>query len=802
MAIDSTHHKAYVVHSGAEGTVSVVDLTTDTVTTTIEVGRYPFRVAVDEALDRAYVSNSSDQDMHTTSAIDTISEINTTTDTVVRTISGLFAPRGVAVDPTTHTLYAAEYLGGQDLAVIDPTTDPATIERTEILESRPWAVDVDPVRHRAYPTTLFGGTLSTVEGTTILSKTYGLTGPTNVTVDPATSTAYVVASNLDQVYALDLTDDDPTVTGPLGTTPGAGPSDVAVDPSTSTLFVTNLYDDTVSVLDRATGDLVATVPVGDAPVAVERDPATGRVYVLNGTARTISVIQAPVPQAITFTSTAPTDAEAGDHYTVTATGGGSGQPVTFSTDSTTCTVTPEGAVSLQHAGTCVVTADQAGAAEYLAAPPATQQVEVALQPTRIEVQLDDDDLAWDELAVAQTWSSDVPGLVQYYLDGEPYGEPQHVESPAGYTTLPDEIGSHVLGDHEVSATLTPTDSTTYATSTDSTTFTVSRIPTVTHLVLTPDALTATVSRAQQGYLLPTGSVRFFVAGEEVGDAPLLDGVATLAGRLETGDSRRVTAVFDDQDAFAGSTDSTARANPVITATRSSSAGSRHGWHRTPVTVTFHCRTAGAPLTAPCPARVTLSRSGADQTVTRMVMAQDGGVATVESRPVSIDRVRPTLRLTGVRHGATYFAGGPTAHCRVTDGLSGPAGCTVSHHRHGSRLVWVARATDRAGNLTTRRVVARSVAVWIDGARVRDGLPVVRAGRTYTVLVAATRRPHYVYAAPAPHRPYGGGVAFERIGKQRWALGVTFTRSMTGHARWNIGTRIGARTTVTTVRVVR
>lgn len=79
---------------------------------------------------------------------------------------------------------------------------------------------------------------------------------------------------------------------------------------------------------------------------------------------------------------------------------------------------------------------------------------------------------------------------------------------------------------------------------------------------------------------------------------------------------------------------------------------------------------------------------------------------------------------------------------------------------------------------------------------------VHRGRTYTVLVEAATRPRYVCASPTPRPPAGGGIPFERIGKNRWALGVTFTHSMRHYSWWNIGTRVGTHTTVTTVKVVR
>jgi outer membrane protein OmpA-like peptidoglycan-associated protein len=79
------------------------------------------------------------------------------------------------------------------------------------------------------------------------------------------------------------------------------------------------------------------------------------------------------PQAIIFTNTPPTAASVGSSYSVTATGGASGNPVTYSVDGSStsgCTVNATtGLVTMSApAGTCVIDANQAGNATYSAAP--------------------------------------------------------------------------------------------------------------------------------------------------------------------------------------------------------------------------------------------------------------------------------------------------------------------------------------------------------------------------------------------------------------------------------------------------
>ncbi|MBO9521623.1 MAG: hypothetical protein J7518_08810 [Nocardioidaceae bacterium] len=92
----------------------------------------------------------------------------------------------------------------------------------------------------------------------------------------------------------------------------------------------------------------------------------------------------PGAQAITFTSTAPGNAKVGGStYTVTATGGASGNAVTFSSGSpSVCTVSGS-TVTFVGAGTCVVNANQAGNADYLAAAQVQQSFGVTKQDQTI-----------------------------------------------------------------------------------------------------------------------------------------------------------------------------------------------------------------------------------------------------------------------------------------------------------------------------------------------------------------------------------------------------------------------------------
>jgi len=94
--------------------------------------------------------------------------------------------------------------------------------------------------------------------------------------------------------------------------------------------------------------------------------------------QTVPVNAKLIPQAIMFTSTPPSPGVVGGSYTVTASGGGSGNPVTFSIDprsGSACSISGS-AVTFTGPGSCVIDANQAGNANYQAAPAAQQTVTV------------------------------------------------------------------------------------------------------------------------------------------------------------------------------------------------------------------------------------------------------------------------------------------------------------------------------------------------------------------------------------------------------------------------------------------
>jgi hypothetical protein len=89
-------------------------------------------------------------------------------------------------------------------------------------------------------------------------------------------------------------------------------------------------------------------------------------------------------QTVQFTSAAPAASEGGATYTPTATGGGSGEAIVFTIDpsstSGVCDISG-GVVSFTGVGTCVIDANEAGNANYGAAPQVQQSFDVVNSST-------------------------------------------------------------------------------------------------------------------------------------------------------------------------------------------------------------------------------------------------------------------------------------------------------------------------------------------------------------------------------------------------------------------------------------
>jgi len=376
---------------------------------------------------------------------------------------------------------------------------------------------------------------------------------------------------------------------------------------------------------------------------------------------------------------------------LSATGGGSGNAVTFSVDATTtnsaCSITGGTTLHLDHVGSCVVDADQAGDSDYTAASQAQQTVTVGKASQAISFALPSAGTKDATQSLSATGGGS-GNAVTFSIDSS---TTNNACSITGGTTLHlDHGGSCVVNADQAG------DSDYTAAPQAQQTVTVAKGGTTTAVTVTATALQATVAPVAPAVATPTGTVAFAVDGVTAGTAPLAAGVATLPTSLPPG-PHAVTATYGGDSDYAVSSGTAGRKDPTVTVTLSSRhPKSKAGWYRGPVTVTFSCVPGSGSIVRHCPKTRVVRRPTAGLDLSRTVRATDGGTVTVTVPTIRIDLHGPRVAID---------LAGARPVCVASDALSGVAGCRIQTRHVGGRTVVVAVATDKAGNVAraTRRV---------------------------------------------------------------------------------------------------
>lgn len=204
--------------------MSVVDPSTG-VTSAILTTSRSFSAAIkgDESL--IYVTNFTNN---------TITPINTATNTAGTPITVGANPYGIAMTPDGKTVYVANN-GGSTVSVINTATNTVTATLT------------------------------------------GFSAPTDVIITADGKTAYVTNQTANTVTPINLA----TNTSGTPIAVGAGPFYITASPDSKTVYVANSANGTVSVINTGTNTVTATVTIGGTPTDVAVTPDGKTVYVVN-----------------------------------------------------------------------------------------------------------------------------------------------------------------------------------------------------------------------------------------------------------------------------------------------------------------------------------------------------------------------------------------------------------------------------------------------------------------------------------------------------------------------------------------
>ena len=278
---------AYVANS-ADGTVSVINTATNTVSKTLTVGSNPYAVSVTPDGKNVYVTNGNSG---------TVSVISTTSNTVTSTITVGTNPYGITASPDGTKIYVTNN-GSNSVSIISTATN--TVSGTVTVGTNPYGVIVSPDNSKVYVVNGTSNSVSVIDAATNTITTTVSVGhaPRRIGITPDGTRLYVSNSTDNTVSVIDMATHSVTATIPVGNTPLG----ITVSLDGAKVYVADVYSNDVRVINTATSAVVSTIAVGTNPFGISLSPDGTKIYAVNSGSASVSVINAATNTVTTTVS--------------------------------------------------------------------------------------------------------------------------------------------------------------------------------------------------------------------------------------------------------------------------------------------------------------------------------------------------------------------------------------------------------------------------------------------------------------------------------------------------------------------
>lgn len=225
-----------------DNTLQLLNPLTGTFTpTTINVGTNPSGTTINQGGTKVYVTNEDD----------TVSVIDTSTNSVLSTISVQSSPNGIILSSDDSKAYIAN-TESDTISVIDTSSN--TVTDTIAVGHIPIGVAISPDNTKLYVTNFFDDTVSVIDtatNTVTATVTVGIS-PYGITLSPDGSKAYVVNRDDSTVSIIDT-----ATNSTVQTITDVGRSNgISIAPDGSKLYIPDVFSNSLSVVDIPTGVVV------------------------------------------------------------------------------------------------------------------------------------------------------------------------------------------------------------------------------------------------------------------------------------------------------------------------------------------------------------------------------------------------------------------------------------------------------------------------------------------------------------------------------------------------------------------
>ena len=284
-----------VVADRNSDSVSILDLNTNSVKTTLKVGVAPTDVAINPVTNRAVVTNFGD---------DTVSIIDLAGQTVVATVAVgpkdpkdpafRYSPRAVTIDITDNLAIVANLNSG-GISLIDLNTNTMILPAQLVVGASPISVGYYPDSNYALVANNQSSSVTVIDiKNRVLIRNIGVgVGPVDIAMNLKNKRAYVANAQTNNVSVIDLQLISTPGSDPVIATiaMGLAPSSIDINPNTNIGAVVSSDSRSMSLINLADNTKLTTVitGIGDTPSNVTVNTAKNTALITSPTNDTVYI---------------------------------------------------------------------------------------------------------------------------------------------------------------------------------------------------------------------------------------------------------------------------------------------------------------------------------------------------------------------------------------------------------------------------------------------------------------------------------------------------------------------------------